>query len=83
MHRAWAVDGRGVALKSLWDIGADLRAGRLVMLMPEWRAPESPVHAVFPRGRYMPARQRLLLDFLVERFALASEELAQFIGTLD
>ncbi len=81
--RAWAVDGRGIALKSLWDIGADLQAGRLVALMPEWRAPESPVHAVFPRGRYMPARLRLLLDFLVERFALASGELAQFIGAVD
>jgi len=77
--RAWAVDGRGIALKSLWDIGADLQAGRLVVLMPEWRAPESPVHAIFPRGRYMPARLRLLLDFLVERFALASEEFAQFV----
>ncbi len=81
--RAWAVDGRGIALKSLWDIGADLQAGRLVVLMPEWCAPESPVHAVFPRGRYMPVRLRLLLDFLVERFALGSEELAQFIGSVD
>lgn len=75
--RAWAVDGRGIALKSLWDIGSDLLAGRLVPVMPEWRAPEAPVHAVFPRGRYMPTRVRALLDFLVERFESVGVELEE------
>jgi DNA-binding transcriptional LysR family regulator len=73
--RAWAVDGCGIALKSLWDIGADLLAGRLMLVMPEWRAPEAPVHALFQRSRYMPTRVRALLQFLVERFATASAEL--------
>ncbi len=78
--RAWAVDGRGIALKSLWDIGADLRAGRLVVVLPEWRAPEAPVHALFPRGRYMPTRVRTLLDFLVQRFSSAGEGLEPLAG---
>lgn len=37
LAREWAIEGRGAVMKSIWDVGADLRAGRLVMLLPEWR----------------------------------------------
>ncbi|MGG1944931.1 LysR family transcriptional regulator [Trinickia sp. NRRL B-1857] len=68
--RIWAIDGHGIALKSLWDIDADLRAGRLRVVLPEWRyAPDSSLHALFHRNRYRPPRVRALLDFLIERFA--------------
>jgi len=73
--RAWALDGRGIAMKSVWDIGADLQAGRLQVVMPEWGTPEAPVHALFQRSRYMAPRLRALLDFLIERFATAGAEL--------
>jgi DNA-binding transcriptional LysR family regulator len=66
--RAWAVQGHGIAMKSVWDIGADLRAGRLQVLMPAWRTPEAPVHALYQRSRYMAPRVRALLDFLIGRF---------------
>ncbi len=77
--RAWAVDGRGIAMKSLWDVGADLLAGRLVSVMQDWRTPEAPVHAVLQRGRYMPRRVRALLDFLVERFESVGAELERVL----
>lgn len=68
--RIWAIDGYGIALKSLWDIDADLRAGRLRIVLPEWRyAWDTPLHALFHRNRYRPPRVRALLDFLIERFA--------------
>jgi len=76
--REWAVQGYGIAMKSVWDIGADLRAGRLQVLMPEWRSPEAPVHALYQRSRYMAPRVRTLLDFLVQRFADVSSELERF-----
>ncbi len=68
--RIWAIDGYGIALKSLWDIDADLRAGRLRVVLPDWRyAFDTPLHALFHRNRYRPPRVRALLDFLIERFA--------------
>jgi DNA-binding transcriptional LysR family regulator len=68
--RTWAIDGFGIALKSLWDIDADLRAGRLQIVLPEWRhASDTPLTALFHRNRYRPPRVRALLDFLIERFA--------------
>jgi DNA-binding transcriptional LysR family regulator len=70
--REWAINGHGVVMKSIWDIGADLQAGRLQVLLPQWRTPDAPVHVFYQRTRYMAPRVRALLDFLVERFAQAS-----------
>jgi DNA-binding transcriptional LysR family regulator len=68
LARQWAVDGHGIVLKSIWDVTADINAGRLTLLMPEWQTAEAPVHALYPRSRYLAPRVRALLDFLRELF---------------
>jgi DNA-binding transcriptional LysR family regulator len=78
--REWAVAGYGIALKSIWDIGADLRAGRLIVLLPQWRSADVPVHALYPRTRYLAPRVRALLDFLVERFSAMSGDLDPYLN---
>lgn len=80
LAREWAVEGGGIVMKSIWDIGADLQAGRLQLVMPEWRCPEVPVHALYQRTQYMAPRVRALLDFLVERFAVAARDLEAFLN---
>ncbi|MGY2487331.1 LysR family transcriptional regulator [Cupriavidus sp. CP313] len=80
LAREWAVAGYGIAMKSVWDIGADLRAGKLNILMPEWRSPDVPVHALYQRSRYMAPRVRALLDFLIERCSTASRELEAYLN---
>ncbi|MCA8100621.1 substrate binding domain-containing protein [Burkholderia contaminans] len=79
LAREWAIEGRGVAMKSIWDIGADLQAGRLKLLLQEWRCPDVPVNALFQRTLYMAPRVRTLLDFLEQRFSEASDALAPFL----
>lgn len=79
LAREWAVGGYGIVMKSVWDIGADLRAGRLTVVMPHWRSPDVPVHALYQRSRYMAPRVRSLLDFLVERFATAANDLEAYL----
>lgn len=66
-------------MKSIWDIGADLQAGRLKLLLQEWRCPDVPVNALFQRTPYMAPRVRALLDFLEQRFSEASDALAPFL----
>ncbi len=80
LAREWAVAGYGIAMKSIWDIGSDLRSGKLTILMPEWRSPDVPVHALYQRSRYMAPRVRALLDFLVERFSTGSGELEVYLN---
>jgi DNA-binding transcriptional LysR family regulator len=82
LAREWAVDGHGIVMKSVWDIGADLRAGRLHILMPEWRSPDVPVHALYQRSRYLAPRVRALLDFLIERFDTVSGDLEAYLDTV-
>lgn len=77
--REWAVDGYGIAMKSIWDIAMDLRAERLRIILPEWRTAEVPIHALFQRNRYMPLRVRVLLDFLTERFAKEAACLSYYL----
>jgi DNA-binding transcriptional LysR family regulator len=75
MTRAWALAGHGIAHKSIWDIAADVRAGTLKMVLPDWCTHEAAVHALFHANRYMAPRVRVLLDFLVERFEKTTHEL--------
>jgi DNA-binding transcriptional LysR family regulator len=82
--RTWALNGYGITLKSLWDIEADLRAGRLRVVLPDWRyAGDTPLTALFHRNRYRPPRVRALLDFLIERFARVEREWAALPGVAE
>jgi DNA-binding transcriptional LysR family regulator len=75
LTRAWALAGHGIAHKSIWDVAADIRAGTLRPLLPDWCTNEAPVHALFHANRYMAPRVRVLLDFLIERFEKTTNEL--------
>lgn len=62
-------DGAGIAFEPDFIVEADLRAGRLVALLPGYAAPRSPIYAVFPTRKHLSAKVRLFVDYLVERFA--------------
>lgn len=57
--------GVGIALRSTWDVGPELKSGRLRIVLPEYReSPEVAVHAVYPCRQYAPAKLRVFVDFL-------------------
>lgn len=64
--RNTALAGLGVAIVSSWTVEEDIREGRLVELLPEWRAAPLPVHLVYPWARYYPVRLRKFLDLMRE-----------------
>ena len=72
LAREWALAGRGVILKSEIDQRRDLDSGALVALLTEWQTEPYPLHALLPSGRFVPNRVRALVDFLAERFAVAT-----------
>ena len=67
--RQWALRGDGVAYKANVDVAADLRAGRLVRLLPDHEGEAVPINAVMPSGRHVPTRVRAMVDHLARRFA--------------
>ncbi|GGX94178.1 LysR family transcriptional regulator [Massilia dura] len=67
VHRL-AVDGMGICFRSAVSLEEDLRAGRLVHVLPAWTGRESGVYAIAPSRPMSPAA-RALSDFLAERWA--------------
>jgi len=62
--RDWALAGRGLAWRSVWEVGEDLRAGRLKSVLDEFAAPDNAIYAVFPQRKHLPLRVRMFVDYL-------------------
>ncbi|PWW03458.1 LysR family transcriptional regulator [Hoeflea marina] len=62
--RQWALEGHGVVFRSELDVGADIRAGRLVELLAGFAPPQLPIQMLFPPSRAQPRRVRALADRL-------------------
>lgn len=70
--RRWAVAGRGIVYRSRIDMTADLLAGRLRVLCPEWTGELAPIYMVCADRRYLSPTIRLLKEFLEARCKEAS-----------
>ena len=68
----WALAGRGLAWRSLWEVGRDLREGRLASVLDAWQAPPLGIYAVFPQRRHLPLRVRLFIDLLKDNYGRPS-----------
>jgi DNA-binding transcriptional LysR family regulator len=66
--RAAALAGAGIIWQPTFLIGEDLRAGRLLRLLPEFSLPDIDILAVYPSRRHLNAKVRVLIDFLVNHF---------------
>ena len=60
----WALAGRGLTWRSVWEVGEDLKAGRLVSVLDDYASPPVGIYAVFPQRRHLPLRLRLFIDHL-------------------
>lgn len=66
--RAVALGGQGLIWQPTFLIGADLRAGRLVQVLPGYRMPDIDIQAVYPSRRHLSAKVRVMIDFLADQF---------------
>lgn len=68
--RESVIAGLGIALRSTWDIGPELKAGKLIVVLPAYRASRRVgVHAVYPTRRFLPHKVRLFVEWLAELYA--------------
>ncbi len=66
--RDWCLEGRGIMLRSLWDIATELDAGGLARVLPAYDMPDADIHWLAPYRTDSPRRIRLLIDFLLAQF---------------
>jgi DNA-binding transcriptional LysR family regulator len=71
-----ACRGQGIVLLPDFIAEDDLAAGRLQRILIEYEPLKYGLFAVWPSGRFMPSKVRLLVDFLLERFAAEQGSIA-------
>ncbi len=64
-----AAQGAGIVYAPEFIVGAELRDGRLVALLPNFVTPRLPLYALYPSRKHLSAKIRVFVEFLVERFA--------------
>ncbi len=63
-------EGMGIGVKSLWNASASLKAGRLVEVLPEFPlVTTSSIWALYPSGRIVSPKVRVMIDFLLEKYS--------------
>jgi DNA-binding transcriptional LysR family regulator len=66
--RQCALAGGGLALLPSFLVGEDVRAERLRQVLPAWDCGTLNIYALYPQRKHHPARLRVFVDALVERF---------------
>ncbi|MDY0964223.1 LysR family transcriptional regulator [Massilia sp. CFBP9026] len=66
---AWALAGKGLAWRSMWEVAGQIASGELVTVLDEFAAPGNDIHAVFAQRRHLPLRIRAFVDFLRRSYA--------------
>lgn len=67
----WALAGKGLAWRSMWEVGGAIESGALVTVLDEFAAPGNDIYAVFAQRRHLPLRIRAFVDFLRHAYAQA------------
>ena len=65
----WALAGKGLAWRSMWEVHAEIEAGMLKTVLDQYAAPGSDIYAVFAQKRHLPLRIRAFVDFLRHTYA--------------
>ncbi|HKR40568.1 MAG TPA: LysR substrate-binding domain-containing protein, partial [Paraburkholderia sp.] len=60
----WALDGRGIVVRSQWEIGEHFERGELVPLLTDWALPNADIHAIYLERNKLSAKLRSFVDFL-------------------
>lgn len=67
-----ALNGNGIAKLPAFLVGSDLRSGALRTVLPEHPPTELGIYALYAPNRYLAAKTRVFVDFLVEQIGDAA-----------
>ncbi len=63
----WALAGRGIANKPLFDVADHLASGALVEVLPDNRPVAATLGCLYPHRRFQDPKVRLFIDFVADR----------------
>lgn len=68
LTHAAALSGVGLAKLSAWELLDDIRSGRLVRVLPEWKGAPNSIQIVYPARAWQPKRLKVFVDFILSEF---------------
>lgn len=63
----WAIEGRGIIMRSEWQVRPHLASGALVRVLPQLSTPAADIYALVADDRHLPRRVAALIDHLAAR----------------
>lgn len=63
----WALDGRGIINKPLFEVKGHLNSGALVQILAETPPLSVQLAAIYPHKRFQDPKVRLMIDYMAER----------------
>ncbi len=66
--RAAALRDNGITILPTFMVGPDIKAGRLAVVLPHHPPTELGIYALYAPNRYLAAKTRVFIDFLLARF---------------
>ena len=68
--RAAVLSGLGIAIAPVWMFGDEIYRGDLKVVLQDYQPTPFPIHAVYRRSRFYPAKISCFIDFLKSEFKL-------------
>src|SRR6195952_317649 len=72
----WALDGRGIAVRSQWETQALVLDGKLVVLLNDWALPNADIHAIYLERHQLSAKLRTFVEFLGEELRAGAGQIS-------
>lgn len=70
-QRLATLEGLGISINSLWSVAQDVRAGRLLRVLPDWCLnDQSVLWLIYPKSNVLTPKVRCFMDFLISRLDL-------------
>jgi DNA-binding transcriptional LysR family regulator len=66
--RTALLSGLGISRVSQWLVGDAIASGELVPVLSNFQPQPIDIHAVYPPGRHLPSKVRILIDYFTEEF---------------
>jgi len=66
--RQWCEAGKGIMVRSEWDVAPSISDGMLIELLHQFRLPDANIVALVPQSRVTSARVKLFIEFLRTTF---------------
>jgi len=74
--KQWAIDGGGIALKSIWDVVDELKSGLLISVLEKYKpdynsktsSMSSDLYIAYQEREYLPKRQAAFIEYVKQYF---------------